>query len=336
MVDGWDADMKKILIACAVEDGEARARMAKVVEIKECPEADSPEKITAAAGDCQGIVVPYSNERLITEGVLEALPDLELVGTTYGGVRQNIDDTAALQRGLLVIHTGPTRIRPMAEYTLTMILCALTRLHNYHHAMCSGSAWPRFDFGRTRILHQRRVGIIGYGLIGRGIAELLRHFTDKISIFSAHAGEEELRGQGFAKAASLEEVFSESEVIVLAGGYTPRTHHMIGREHFDYMADEALFVNIARGAMVDEAAMLDAVQRRNIFLALDVFETEPLAADSPLRESERVLLAPHRANAPREFEERWKFLALELQRYASGECPQTALTPERAAAMSSS
>jgi phosphoglycerate dehydrogenase-like enzyme len=328
--------MKKILFTCSIEDAEARERMAQVVEVKECPEADSPEKIIAAAGECEGIIVPYSNERLITEGVLAALPGLKLVGTTYGGVRQNIDDVAALQRGLLVIHTGPTRIRPMAEYTLGMILCALTRLYNYHHAMCSGSAWPRFDFGRTRVLHQRRVGVIGYGLIGRGIAELLRHFTDKISILSSHAGDRKLSEQGFEKAASLEEVFSGSEVIVLAGGYTPQTHHLIGREHFDRMADEALFVNIARGAMVDEAAMLDVVQRRNIFLALDVFETEPLAADSPLRKSERVLLAPHRANAPREFEERWKFLALELERYAKGQRPESALTMERAAAMSAS
>ena len=111
---------------------------------------------------------------------------------------------------------------------------------------------------------------------------------------------------------------------------------MIRAEHFTLMLDDALFVNIARGAMVDQAAMIDAAQRRPIHLALDVFDPEPLEADSPLRSMERVTLVPHRANAPIEFEQRWAFLADELTRFARGDRPLTALSPQRAAVMSAS
>ncbi len=330
--------MKKILFACKIEDPAARTRIAALGDLLEAPEADTPQKILAAAKahGSVAIIVPFTSQPLITSEVLDALPDLELVGTTYGGVRQNVDDIKSLERGLTVIHTGPTRIRPMAEYTLALALSALTCIPGYHHAMRSGEAWPRMKFGRTRILHNRKVGVIGFGLIGRGIAELFQTFTPNVFIYSEHAPAAGLQDLGFLKAESLLSIFSDCEVIILAGGYTPKTHHMIRREHFEAMQDDALFINIARGKMVRQADMIEVAAARNILLALDVFEEEPLEEDSPLRKSDRIILAPHRANAPIEFEKRWEFVAGELERFAAGEEPVTALKAERAAVMSES
>ena len=178
--------------------------------------------------------------------------------------------------------------------------------------------------------------MIGYGWIGQGIAELFKHFTDDIQIFSNHSSSESLSAAGYQKATSLESVFAECEVIILAGGYNPATHHMIRAQHFEAMADEAVFINIARGKMVHQAEMIEVAERKNIYLALDVFENEPLEAESPLRENDRFLIAPHRANAPREFEERWKYVADELERFTQGTTPETALTKERAKVMSES
>ncbi|EIQ01800.1 phosphoglycerate dehydrogenase-like oxidoreductase [Opitutaceae bacterium TAV1] len=330
--------MKKILFACTIEDPSARARIEKVTTLVEAPEAGTPEKILAAAvrEHAEAIIVPFTAQHLITREVIDGLPGLKLIGSTYGGVRQNIDELHALAKGLCVIHTGPTRVRPMAEYTLALALTALTRIANYHHCMRSGEAWPRMKFGRTRILHNRKVGVIGFGWIGKGIAELFRQFSDHVVVHSEHSTEAALREQGFRKAASLLSLFAECEVIILAGGHNPRTHHMIRREHFEAMADEALFINIARGKMVRQEDMIAVVEKKNILLALDVFEEEPLEADSPLRRNDRVLLAPHRANAPREFEQRWQFLADELERFARGERPLTALNVDRAKVMSES
>ncbi|WFB35967.1 NAD(P)-dependent oxidoreductase [Kiritimatiellota bacterium B12222] len=327
---------KKIVFACSIADEAAKSRIQKLGDLIEVPDADSPEKIIAAAQGAQVLVVPYTAHALVTPEVIDALPELEVVGSTYGGVRQNIDDLYALEKELLVIHTGPTRIRPMAEYTLGLALSSLTQISNYNHYMKSGEAWPRMKFGRTRILHNRKVGVIGFGWIGQGIANLFGQFTDQVQIYSAHATADSLQAQGFQKAESLLSLFSECEVIVLAGGYTPETHHMIRAEHFEAMADEALFINIARGKMVNQAEMIAAVEKQNIFLALDVFETEPLEEDSPLRSNDRCLLAPHRANAPIEFEARWSFLADELERLGRGENMLTALSPTRAKNMSES
>jgi D-3-phosphoglycerate dehydrogenase len=324
----------KIVFACKIADPAARARLEAVCEIAEIETTD-PVELARHAADATGIIVPFTTEPLLTRAVMDAAPQLRLVGTTYGGVRQNLDDLWAMEKGLTVIHTGASRVRPMAEYTLALILSSLLQIHNYHHFMRSGDAWPRTKFPRTRLLHGRSAGVIGYGRIGQGIAEMLRHFTDDLSVQSNHltAGDAEAAR---LKKRSLDEIFRDCEVIVLAGGYNPATHHLIRRRHFYLMREDALFVNIARGAMVNEAEMAAAVQERPIYLALDVFEREPLPADSPLRENDRVLLTPHRANNPIEFEQRWQTLADEIERFARGEVPESALTPERATVMSES
>lgn len=328
--------MKKIVFACTIADSEARERIHKLGTVIEAPEADTPEKLIEAAQDADAIVVPYTAHQLVTKKVIDELPGLQLIGSTYGGVRQNIDEMSVMEKGICLFHTGPTRIRPMAEYTLSLALASLTQIANYHHCMRSGEAWPRMNFGRTRILHNRKVGVIGFGLIGKGIADLFSQFTDQVTVYSQHSSEASLKEQGFQKASSLQSLFAECEVIILAGGYNPKTHHMIRKQHFEAMADEALFINIARGKMVQQSEMIEVAERKNIYLALDVFEEEPLEPDSPLRNNDRYLIAPHRANAPREFELRWQFVADELERFDNGETPQTALTPERAKVMSES
>lgn len=325
----------KVLFACEIKDPSAKERMEEYIEIQEEPEATSPAELAKLVGDAEGMIVPFSKEMLVTREVIDAGQALKLLGTTYGGVRKNVDDAYALEKGLTVIHTGASRVRPMAEYTLALTLSALLHIHLYHHDMQSGEAWPRFKYPRGRILQGRRVGVVGFGRIGRGIAELFSVFTDRISVYSKHLSEAEAHTLGVT-LSSLEDTFSENEIVILAGGYTPETHHMIGGEQFALMREDALFVNIARGKMVDEAAMIEAVKSQAIYLALDVFEEEPLPADSPLKDSYRVLLTPHRANNAIEFEQRWQNLADEIEAYYTGKRPDSALTPERAARMSES
>lgn len=323
-----------IVFACKIADPAARARLEAVCELREVETAD-PAELARQVADASGIIVPYTPEMLLTRAVMDAAPGLRLVGTTYGGVRQNVDDLYALEKGLTVIHTGASRVKPMAEYTLTLILSSLMQTHNYHHYMRAGDPWPRMRFPRTRMLRGRSAGVIGYGRIGQGIVEMLRGFTDDLSVQSNHLSEADANAAGLKKR-DLDGIFRECDVIVLAGGYNPSTHHMIRRRHFDLMREDALFVNIARGKMVNETEMAAAVRERPIYLALDVFEEEPLPADSPLRESDRVLMTPHRANNPIEFEQRWQNLADEIEAFCAGRTPESALTPERAAAMSES
>ena len=324
----------KIIFATAVPDERARERIARFADVREI-DTDLPETLIPHMAAVEGLIVPYSKTPLITREVIDAGPQLKLVGTTYGGVRQNVDVDYALSKGLTVIHTGASRVRPMAEFTLGLILSALMHIHLYHHDMCRGEAWPRFRYPRGRNLTGRSVGVIGYGRIGRGIADVLRSFTSDISVTSNHLTAEEAERAGVS-LRSLNELFSSCEIIVLAGGYTPETHHMISGEQFGRMQEDALFVNIARGKMVDEAAMTEAVLSRPIYVALDVFEEEPLPAESPLRSSDRVLLTPHRGNNAIEFEQRWQNLADEIEAFYTGKQPDSSVTPERARRMSES
>ena len=223
----------------------------------------------------------------------------------------------------------------MAEYTLGLVLSSFLRIHNYHHDMVSGEAWPRFKYPRTRIVNNRSVAVVGYGRIGKAIVNLFKCFTDKISVVSRHLSAEDAAKDG-VKVVSLNDAFANNEVIILAGGHNSETDKLIKREQFELMAPNALFVNIARGKMVDEKAMAEVAAEKEIFLALDVFETEPLAEDSPLRKNERVLLTPHRANNSIEFEERWKCLGSDIELFCTGKTPESALTVARAKVMSES
>jgi D-3-phosphoglycerate dehydrogenase len=319
---------------CKIEDAEARARIEKYVDIIEI-DSDKVEDALEHIEDKSGIVVPYTAHKLVTKELIDKGKDLKLVGSTYGGTRQNIEDIYCLEKGLTVIHTGASRPRPMAEYTLALTLSSLMQIHNYNLYMRTSEPWPRFKYPRTRILHDRKVGIIGFGGIGKEIARIFKFFTDKISLCSKHLTWDEALVFGLDKV-ELNKIFTDCEIIILAGGYTPETHHMIGTEQFDLMRDNTLFVNIARGKMVDQNAMIEALENKNIYLALDVFENEPLEEDSPLRENDRVLLTPHRANNSIEFEERWQCLADEIERFYTGKKPESALTIERAKMMSES
>lgn len=324
----------KILFGCKIEDNEAKKRIAAhadIVELEKCTEQSLLENVPG----CTALIVPYTNDVVVTKAVLDAGTDLKLVGTTYGGTRQSIDDVYAIEKGLYVIHTGPTRPRPMAEYTLGLVLSSLLEIHNYHHHMNSDEPWPRFKYGRSRIVHQRRVGIIGFGLIGRGIKDLFSAFTDDIWVRSSHMSDAEA-AELKVKKASLDEIFENCEIIILSGGHTDETTHLIGAGQFELMRERALFVNIARGKMVDEKAMAKAAAEKSIYLALDVFEEEPLPENSPLRHRDNVLLTPHRANNPIEFELRWQFLADEFELFFKGEKPQTALSLQRVKVMSES
>ena len=325
----------KLLSLCEVADAGAFARIEALFDVTVAKITDEAE-LAAAIPGYEALIVPFTASMLVSERVIDAAPGLKLIASSYGGTRQNIADIYALEKGITVIHTGASRERPMAEYTLALVLSSLLRINCYHADMTlGGEVWPRMKYPRTRILHNRPVAVIGYGRIGRAVVSLFRCFTDRIAVVSRHMTAEEARSAGLVKM-ELTESFAGNEIIILAGGSNAETFHMIGAEQFAAMREDALFVNIARGKMVDQAAMIAAAESKNIFLALDVFENEPLEADSPLRKLDRVLLTPHRANNSIEFEERWKCLAGELECFAAGGVPESVLTIDRAKVMSES
>ena len=160
--------MKKLLSLCPIADAGAKKEISAFYEITELPKC-TEEELYALAGTFEALIVPYTADMLVSERVIDKAENLEIIASAYGGTRQNIADIYAIRKGISVLHTGASRERPMAEYTLALVLCSFLRIANYHHDMCAGE-WPRFKYPRTRILKDRKVAVVGYGRIGKAIA----------------------------------------------------------------------------------------------------------------------------------------------------------------------
>ena len=191
---------KKLLSLCPIADEAAKKRMAEfydITELEKCTE----EELFARAGSFEALIVPYTGTMLVTERVIDKAANLEIIASSYGGTRQNIADIYAIRKGIKVLHTGASRERPMAEYTLALVLCSFLRINNYYHDMCAGE-WPRFKYPRSRILKDRKVAVIGYGRIGKAITNLFKNFTNDISVVSRHLSPEDAAADGVKTASA--------------------------------------------------------------------------------------------------------------------------------------
>lgn len=224
------------------------------------------------------------------EKTLKYADKLKLIAHIGGSVRPMVGD-AAFERGIRVCSGNRVFAESVAEGVLAYMLCSLRRIGEYEARMAAGE-WPSLI--GTRGLLGRSVGLVGYGMIAEYLVKFLKPFGCRIMVSSRHISAEELAEAGI-EAAAAEEIFRTCDVVSLHSSLTARTKHSIGTDLLNSMKDGALLVNTARGALIDEEALVLVLQERPVWAALDVFETEPLPMDSPLRECERVLLMPHAA-----------------------------------------
>lgn len=224
------------------------------------------------------------------EKTLKYADKLKLIAHIGGSVRPMVGD-AAFERGIRVCSGNRVFAESVAEGVLAYMLCSLRRIGEYEARMAAGE-WPSLI--GTRGLLGRSVGLVGYGMIAEYLVKFLKPFGCRIMVSSRHISAEELAEAGI-EAAAAEEIFRTCDIVSLHSSLTARTKHSIGADLLNSMKDGALLVNTARGALIDEEALVLVLQKRPVWAALDVFETEPLPMDSPLRECERVLLMPHAA-----------------------------------------
>lgn len=224
------------------------------------------------------------------EKTLKYADKLKLIAHIGGSVRPMVGD-AAFERGIRVCSGNRVFAESVAEGVLTYMLCSLRKIGEYEARMAAGE-WPSLI--GTRGLLGRSVGLVGYGMIAEYLVKFLKPFGCRIMVSSRHISAEELAEAGI-EAAAAEEIFRTCDIVSLHSSLTARTKHSIGADLLNSMKDGELLVNTARGALIDEEALVSVLQERPVWAALDVFETEPLPMDSPLRECERVLLMPHAA-----------------------------------------
>ena len=255
-----------------------------------------------------------------------------LVGQPYprylchlaGSVR-GVAPRAFLQRGLRVSNWGDLAARPVAEHAVLLVLASLREMGRWEWAMRgSGPEQVRRRAAlETRTLEGKRVGIHGFGRIARELVRLLAPFGVTVRAWSEGVPEAALRQGGAVPAPGLAALFSGSDIVVECEALTARSAGSVGAEVLRLLPPGAVFVNVGRGPVVDEAALAALAVEGRVRVASDVFAAEPLPADSPLRAVPGALFSPHIAGPTRDLYPRCGAFALEnLERFARGEAPR--------------
>jgi phosphoglycerate dehydrogenase-like enzyme len=223
-----------------------------------------------------------------TERAFAAAPALKVVARMGVGY-DKVDVAAATRHGVAIAMGFGTNHEAVADHAFALMAGLGNRLQAYHREVMDRRWGGHFHPG----LWRTTVGIIGLGRIGRALARRCRGFDMRILAYDAVPDAAHAREHGI-ELVELETLFSEADFVSVHAPLTPETAKLVNRERLALMKPSAFVINTARGGLVDEAALHEALSAGRIAGAgLDVFEVEPLPANSPLRQLDSVLLTPH-------------------------------------------
>jgi phosphoglycerate dehydrogenase-like enzyme len=222
--------------------------------------------------------------------VFDLAPNLKYLCYLTGTIR-SVVPRSLIENGLLVTNWGSSISRTISECALLLVLGCVRRVSYWTQKMHSEGAWN--DGSETHSLFGKRIGIHGFGMIARELIPLIRPFTDRISAFSPGVPQSIFDEFEVSQEGSLEALFSENDVIVELEALTDETKRIVDEKLLRTIPANGVFVNVGRGAVVDEAALARVAKEGRIQIGLDVYEAEPLPKGSPLRGLDNVLLLPH-------------------------------------------
>ena len=230
-----------------------------------------------------------------TEAVFAACADLRIV-SLWGTGTDHVDLDSAVGHGVTVTNTPGVSAVAMAEHALALMLAAARRIPEVD-ADTKGGGWPRAFVTQ---LHGKTLGVIGLGAIGRQTARIAKGIGMKVVAWTMHPNPELARELG-VELVDLDELYRVSDVVSLHLRQSPDTMGFIGSGEFASMKPTAILINTARGPIVEETALIDALERKRIAAAgLDVFDSEPLPKGHPLTKLPNVVLTPHSGGITRE------------------------------------
>jgi phosphoglycerate dehydrogenase-like enzyme len=299
------------------------------------PKQQPPAKVVFAQHDwprffSQADLIVMTTRSIVSREILAQAPRLRgVVFPTIG--TESIDLAAANDLGIIVAH-GPTpeNFNSMAEATVLLMLALMYDLHETERVLRENR--PRPDVMRARMLMGKTVGIIGLGRIARGVVDRLAGWGVRILAYDPNVAPDAT--PSLVERADLETVLRESDIVTVHTTLTSGTRGMIGAAELALMKPSAFIINTARGGIIDERALRDALGERRIAgAALDAFELEPLPADSELRNLDNVILTPHMIGHTREIFDAIPGAALaNIERIMHGELPLYCRNPEAATA----
>lgn len=284
----------------------------------------------------KGYDIHISGYEQLTKDVLYKEPDLKLILSVRDGPRENIDVDACTDLGIPVLFSSGRCERSVPEYTFLAMMMLAKPVERVSQII-RREKWTKSNDLKLRRINEnstemagKTVGIIGLGRNGMGLATRCSAFQMKILGYDPYIKEELAAENGIA-LTSMEEVFKTADYVVVLARVTEETKRMITRELIWSMKKDACFINTARAALVDNEALLDALEQERIRAALDVFDQEPLPIDSRVYDisEERLLLTPHLAGVSIErIAYQSEKLYDALVKYMSGEMPENIANPE--------
>jgi len=265
------------------------------------PRDISVPALKEAIADADGVLVRVAP---MTREVLDAAPRLKVIGKHGVGV-DNIDIPAATERGIAVCNTPEANSEGVASHAITLMLAISRRLVECD-AFVRAGRWSGKDELMGRELLGKTLSIVGTGRIGGRLAQICRAAFDmKVYAYDPYVTAEAMAEKGIIKVESVDDLMPVADFVSIHTPLTPATRGIVGARQFDLMKRTAYLINTSRGPVVDEAALIQALQEGKIAGAgLDVFEQEPPAPDNPLLKMKNVILAPHMGGATEESMER--------------------------------
>ncbi len=277
----------KILVADEVSDSGLQPLRDAGFVVEKRTRLNEAE-LRSALSDCAALVV--RSETKVTADLMDSAPTLRVVGRAGVGV-DNIDVPAATERGIVVMNAPDGNTITTAEHTIALLIALARRVPQANSSLKSGH-WDRKSFIGVE-LQGKTLGVVGMGRIGRTVAARARGFGMKIVAFDPFIAPETARDLEI-ELAPLEELFTNADFITIHTPLTAETRGVIGRDAFARMKQGVRIINCARGGLVDESALHDAIKSGKVAgAALDVFAQEPPPPDHPLLLLDEVIATPH-------------------------------------------
>lgn len=298
----------KILVAEEVSEGGLEPLRAAGLLVEKRTRLSNDE-LRDALSEYDGLIV--RSETRVTADLMDASTRLRVIGRAGVGV-DNIDVSAATARGIVVMNAPDANTITTAEHTMALLVAVARLIPQANRSLRAGN-WDRKSFVGTE-LQGKTLGIIGLGRIGRAVAYRAHAFGMSIVAYDPFIAPEQARDQEI-EVAPLEQVFSRSDFLTVHAPLTPETKGIVGKESFALMRKGVRIINCARGGLVDEEALYQAIKSGIVAgAALDVFVKEPPPNDHPLLSLEEVIATPHLGASTTEAQEGVAFTVAEQMR----------------------
>lgn len=283
--------MKIVFLDANTLGGEDLSEFNQFGEVVQYQKTNENE-ITKHIDNAEIIVI---NKVKITKEIMQQNPQLKLILISATGMN-NVDLDAAKELGIVVKNAAGYSTKSVAQHTFALLLSLMNETL-YYNDFTKNNKWSKSelfcDFSRRiYTINDKTWGIIGLGAIGLEVANLAKMFGANV-IYTSLTGK---NNNAEFKQVSFEELLKTSDIISIHAPLSDKTYHLIGKNELNKMKDNAYLINLGRGGIIDETALANAIDNKNIRVGLDVVEFEPMQENNPLlkvNKKENLIITPH-------------------------------------------